>query len=141
MTHGILNAWKRDTRGAAAIEFSFIASFLVFCLIAVVDMGSLVSERSNMRNAMQAGAYYFMMGGDDADEAEATVKRAWGTLPQETRVAASEYCECGDVSVACTATCTDGSAPDVYHKIDIETCFVGILMENCFGVDETIRIR
>ena len=132
---------QTDERGAAAIEFAFVASMLGFILMAVTDVGLLLYERSDMRGAMHAGAYYFVMGGTDNAEAETKVKAAWRTIPEGTTVSATDYCECGDVVSVCTSVCSDQSLPAVYHKISIQTKFNGLLLDTSYTVDETIRVR
>jgi Flp pilus assembly protein TadG len=127
--------------GVASIEFAFIASLLAFILMAVSDIGLFLYERSDMRGALHAGAYYFMMGGDSNAEAEAAVRSAWANIPSGTTISASDYCECGGLVSLCTAICTDGSVPDVYHKISIQTTYDGILFNTSYGIDEAIRIR
>lgn len=132
---------KDNDDGVASIEFAFISTVLAFMLMAIADVGLFLSDRADMRSAMHAGAYYFMMGGDDVAEAEATVKAAWGTLPEGTTISTSDFCECASVEWTCTSTCSDGGAPDVFQKIEIVTTYDGLLFDTSYKIDEEIRVR
>ncbi len=130
-----------EKSGVASIEFAFIASFLAFVMMAVSDVGMFLYQRADMRSAMHSGAYYFMVGGENNTEVEEAVRAAWINMPPNTRIRASEYCECGGVVSICTTTCPDQTVPNVYHKISIDTEYDGILINRSYGIDEAIRIR
>ena len=61
----VLSAFLRKDEGVAAIEFGFIAGFLVLLLVGVADVSQLALTSMRVRYAAEAGATYAAMKGSD----------------------------------------------------------------------------
>ena len=132
---------RRDETGVAAIEFAFISSLLAFTLMAVSDVGTFVFQRNDMVSSMKSGIDYFIKGGSDHDEAAAVIRSSWRSIPQQTTISITTFCECGNTVSACYAVCPDESVPLSYNKITISTLYDGLLFDRVHEIDEELRIR
>lgn len=54
--HNLLNRFKRDERGVAAIEMAGVGAFFIIGLISVTDVGRYAYQTSEVNAAAQAGA-------------------------------------------------------------------------------------
>ena len=59
-------AWLGDARGVAAIEFAFVAPFLLVLLIAVSELGLPIRTELLAQEAVAAGAQYAIQGFNSA---------------------------------------------------------------------------
>jgi Flp pilus assembly protein TadG len=58
---GLRRRWRRDTRGAAAVEFALIAPVLGVLLAGALDFGGVVFVKLRVENAVSAGANYALV--------------------------------------------------------------------------------
>lgn len=61
----LLQRARRDDAGTAAIEFAFIASFLLVLLVGVTDVSRLALTSMRVRYAAEAGATFAAFNGSD----------------------------------------------------------------------------
>lgn len=61
----LANRFKRNQRGASAIEFALITPVILLLLAAVVDFGLLVHNRSTLETAASSAVSYALAKGQD----------------------------------------------------------------------------
>jgi Flp pilus assembly protein TadG len=134
-------SFARDERGVSAVEFALIAPVLMIALLGVVDIGNVVFKRSDMESALRSGVQYFMNGGDDLSKAEDVVTESWTTKPDDVSVIAERFCMCAAVEHACNALCDDDSYPASYNRIRATATFPGVLMDDSYDAQQSVRVR
>ncbi|WP_293901134.1 TadE/TadG family type IV pilus assembly protein [Phenylobacterium sp.] len=65
-------SFRRDTRGATAVEFAFVAPVLCFALLSIVEIGMLGMMSSGLDNAVIEAARRIRTGRDDGATSAAT---------------------------------------------------------------------
>jgi Flp pilus assembly protein TadG len=136
-----IQRFLRDERGVSAVEFALTVPILLISLLGVVDIGTAVYKRSDMEAALRSGVQYFMNGGEEMATAEAVVLDSWTTKPDTMTVVADKLCLCGAVSSSCNALCGDGSTPATYNRIQATALFPGILMDDTYASEQSVRTR
>lgn len=140
MRHMIFR-FARDQRGVSAVEFALVVPVLLISLLGVVDLGNVVYKRSDMESALRAGVQYFMNGGDDLAKAEEVVEASWTTKPDGVTIVAERYCLCGTVAHACNTLCGDDTYPMSFNRISATATFAGVLMEESYETEQSVRVR
>lgn len=106
--------------GSAGVEFGFIAPGLVFLMVASLDLGIGIYQKTQVQSAAQLGAAYAAAKGFNATAITTTVESATSVTVKATP-APSQFCGCasasGVVSCACDAPCPDGSTPGSYVAV------------------------
>ena len=131
----------RDRKGLAGIEFAIVAPVVVILIVGATDVGMLVYNRMDTTSSIQAGAQYFMAGGADAQQALATVRRSWTSMPADTELSIVKTCYCAQVVNLCTVNCADGSLPTAYNIVSAKLTYSGVLLENEYVISEAVRVR
>jgi Flp pilus assembly protein TadG len=131
----------RNKSGAAAVEFALTVPILLFALLGVVDLGRSVYQRADMESALRAGIQYFMNGGSDLTLAQQIVNESWTTKPQGVTVVADQVCFCGTAVSACNAVCSGGAYPVSFNRLSATAVFPGILVDNAYSAQQTVRVR
>ena len=131
----------RDRRGAAAVEFAFLAPVAAALFLGVFDVGKIVYDRTDLHSAVRSGAQYFMAGGDDLAEAAALVEASWTNRPEVAQVGVEECCECAGEDAPCGELCPDGGVPDLMREVSVTAYFPGLFGTYEVNVSETVRAR
>ena len=130
--------------GIAAVEFALIAPFLAILVIGVIDIGRFVSDRGQITRSVQSGVQYFMVGGEDTQTAQAIIKNnlsdALGNRDNST-VAVTQFCQCGDVISICNQNCSDGTVPQSFYRMTLLADHKGILFRRTHQVSDDVRVR
>lgn len=117
--------------GTAALEFALTVPFLVLFLMAVVELGFAMHETMQVYNSVEAGALYASRNGFDSAGISAAVVNASGTSGLTASPAPTQFCGCpqatGVATVTCGSTCTGGTAPGQYIKINAALPHTSIL--------------
>ena len=130
-----------DERGVSAIEFALVVPVLLISLLGVTDIGNVVYGRTDMESALRAGIQYFMNGGDNLAKAEQVVNESWTTKPEGVTIVAERFCLCGTTEHACNALCDDDTYPLSYNRIRATAVMPGILMEDTYQAEQSVRVR
>ena len=122
-------SWRRDRRGASAIEFALALPLLLAFLGGMTDLGLIWRARGRLAEAVDAGSQYAVMTGPAVTAAAvqsaicasaATISSSCGvtTTPAPVVVVAATAPTCGCVAItsgvstltaaACGATCAAG---------------------------------
>jgi len=122
-------SWRRDRRGASAIEFALALPLLLAFLGGMTDLGLIWRARGRLAEAVDAGGQYAVMTGNSVTAAAvqtaicaaaATISSSCGVTntPAPTIVVAATAPACGCISIAagvstltasaCGATCVAG---------------------------------
>ncbi len=113
-------AWLGDARGVAAIEFAFVAPFLVVLLIAVSELGLAIRTELLAQEAVAAGAQYAIQGFNSAGITSA-VQSASPAMSVAASPAPAEFYACPSTSglsrTTQGATCADGQT--ARHFVDV----------------------
>ena len=153
----LAGAFRRDERGAAALELSLLAPVLAGVLLLTVDVGMAVNSRMSIDHVMRVGAETAM-----ADPGQATVQKVLEQAAGQnfTTVAnisyrdslslgsggvfvgATRFCACPAaraVAVACTANCS-GKTPLAFYQLQARNTYSGILLSG-LEMDTTLQVQ
>jgi Flp pilus assembly protein TadG len=131
----------RNDRGAAAVEFAFIAPVLAALMLGVFDLGRMTYDRTDLHAAVRSGAQYFMAGGDDVEAAIRVIEQSWSSRPEMSQVTVEKCCKCAGVDAPCGQLCDDGSVPDIVHELEATAYFAGLFGQYEVSVNEFVRTR
>ncbi|MFC9558686.1 TadE/TadG family type IV pilus assembly protein [Agromyces sp. NPDC056965] len=140
MMRWIRQSRARDDRGAAAVEFAFVAIPLITLLLGIIDFGWIFNQQVSLANAAREAARYYAVNEHDATTA---------TARTSLKTAAESYGEGMAPSIDWSAggvTLTDlcGASPsrvEAVAEIDMPSLtgfFDAILGPDLFGTGETI---
>jgi Flp pilus assembly protein TadG len=127
--HGWLTAFRRDQRGAAAVEFSIISIVLVALLIGIVDFGRTLYIKNQLSFLADRAARSVLLNASVSNADLETTIRA------EFDAGAAE-----DLTINIT---TDVIAGDTYRVMTITypvTLFVPDVVPEAFNLSETRRV-
>lgn len=120
----LARAWFRDIRAVAAVEFALISPVLFMLLAAAVDFGLFNKGRTQLNQAISAGAEYAQLKGTAATAANVqSFIVAASQLSGVTSTATAPACFCiiGDVSsrqlsaeTTCVTLCPDNVSKSTY---------------------------
>lgn len=130
-----------NDRGAAAVEFAFIAPVLAALMLGVFDLGRMTYDRTDLHAAVRSGAQYFMAGGDDVEAAILVIEQSWSSRPEMSQVTVEKCCKCAGVDAPCGQLCDDGSVPDIVHELEATAYFAGLFGQYEVSVNEFVRTR
>jgi Flp pilus assembly pilin Flp len=131
----------RDESGVSAIEFGLVVPMIAGSLLGLVELGTVVFERTDMHGAVRAGAQYIMDGGTDLNQARTVVLTSWTTKPEGAVVNVSKFCLCDEVVHACNTPCSDMSVPEAYTRVEALAVLGGVVYSYGTSADDTVRIR
>lgn len=116
-----------DRSGLAAVELALILPILTLLLAATLNLGMGLHAALEVRNAAQAGAQYAALKGFDATATASAVTSATSLAGISASPAPSQMCGCptatGISTISCSSSCSDGSSPGSYARIDAQTSF------------------
>lgn len=137
-------------RGAAAVEFAFIAPILVLMVVGVADFGMGIFRKMQVQNAAQAGAQYAMLHGFSSSISTAVTAASTFSGISATP-APTQFCGCptssGVTTVACSSTCSDGSISGFYVTVSSQGSYQTMLpypvIPNSFNfsAQSTVRVQ
>lgn len=143
-----IRRFRRDTRGATAVEFALILPVLIVALAGLIDYGLLVYNNNEMENAARSGAQYAMLGDTQAADDAAITAAAYDALRDTSGVTTtiSRSCQCPDgTAVACSGTlCTDDIVPGAYIKVHLHRDYVplfGLVLDNPTDINAEAILR
>lgn len=140
LLHLTRRAWRCDS-GAAAVEFGLLFSVLAALALGIMDLGTIIYDRTDLHSAVRSGAQYFMAGGDDLETAEAIIDESWSSRSSLSEIVVERCCECAGVDAVCGQLCADGSVPDIVHELTAISYIVGVFGQYEVRVNETVRAR
>lgn len=119
--------FRRQERGAAALEFALIAPVLIFGALAAIDVGLSVHENFRIDSSLRAAAEISV---DDpgASVVEATLNDMRG---EDVSWSAQRYCACPETpttSVTCLTTCADDRPTGIFYQIAGELGYQGLFL-------------
>jgi Flp pilus assembly protein TadG len=118
-------------QGNAAVEFSMLAPLLILLAFGAFDYGSAYVEGVRLNGAARAGvqqSLYDSSTWGDTDQAEQSALEEYvghALTPDEVAVmsvsaTADAFCACtAGLTLACTATCPDGSSPGQFVRVSM----------------------
>ena len=141
MLQSFVSRFSSDRRGVAAIEFGLTVPVLLIALLGVVDLSNVVYQRGDLEGALRSGIQYFMNGGDDLVKAKEVVDDSWTQRPEGAVVVAETFCLCGEVVHACNTLCGDKTYPVSYNRLRVTATFQGILTNDTYASEQSVRVR
>lgn len=109
----------RCERGASAIEFAMIGSFLVIVLLNVVDIGLFYYHKMEVTSAVRAGAQYALVSDSPTDQTITTVVTNATNLSDLNVTVNSDLCYCWDGGAAVAIDCSDDCSDSKQYYTDI----------------------
>lgn len=94
----LLKTFQRDERGASAIEFAMIASFLSIILLNAVDISNYMYRQMQITGAVRAGAQYALVNPSNLTDAlvSAVVTNAGTLTGLVVTTDLTDNCGCSD---------------------------------------------
>jgi Flp pilus assembly protein TadG len=128
---GYLRAARRDTRGAAAIEFGIMIPLLSLMVVSVTDIGLAVYRKMQVENAAQAGAQYAIARGFDTTGVSSAVTSATNSTAITASPAPVQFCGCptsaGVSTVSCGTVCAGGAQAGTYAKVSAQATYYTLI--------------
>jgi len=113
--------WCKSDGGNVSLEIAFVLTFLLVLAIGAVDFGRYAMANLSLESATRAGLQYGMQDQAAATEISQIVQAVRddaGDTDGSIGVTARQYCSCpGETELACSASCTDGSYPEMYVEV------------------------
>ncbi|HWU49459.1 MAG TPA: TadE/TadG family type IV pilus assembly protein [Asticcacaulis sp.] len=130
-----------DERGAAIVEFAFVAPLLLLVLAGVIDGAQLLMKQNAMHNGVMSAAQYIMRGGADLNTARAIGYAAWSGHSSSAAVDAQKACYCGGAAGDCSTLCADGSVPEAAVTISATDTAPSWFAPTYISARQQIRVR
>ena len=99
-----------DTRGVAAIEFGFIAPFLLFALVAAADLGIGLLLRMELTSAARVGSQYALVSPQIASDLSDVELASINALPAGSGIL--NFRQGATSTATVIEECVDGTTPD-----------------------------
>jgi Flp pilus assembly protein TadG len=122
---------KRDSNGAAAVEFAFVSIILVMMLIVTTDLSLGFFSYTQVQSAAQTGAQYAAVYGYDSTKISTAVTSATSASGLTATPAPTTFCGCagtaGVTTTACNATCPDTSGAGTYVTVSAARTYTPLI--------------
>lgn len=141
-TGGVLGRFARCRRGASAVEFAMIASFLCIILLNVVDIAIFMFRKMELTSAVRAGAQYALVHDTPTDaNIETVVTNATNTTGMTVTID-SNLCGCEDgTTISCsTGSCASGNI-HYYTSITATMTHSWIFLPGSKSMSSSVTIR
>jgi len=120
-----LARFRRQTRGAAAIELGIIFPFFAILVLGIIEYGMVMFQLMNVNHAAQVGAQFAQLNGFDVASIQNAVNAATGI--GTASVTATQVCGCANgtaisPTTACPPpqnTCAGGLTAGAYVTVTI----------------------
>lgn len=120
---GIANKFRQfwsSTAGVAATEFALVSPIFVILTLGIIDVGTAVFERFELKTAARVGAEYALTNLTDVDGITDAVVRATNHESQSISVTVFTFCECTfEETFVCTETCDNGETPRKFVTVRV----------------------
>lgn len=104
----LLRAFRRNDRGAIAVEFAIIGPLLMIALVPVIDLGVGFYRNMQVQSAAQRAAVYATVRGYDPAAIAQVIETSRGGV--SAYPSPRQFCACpgssGLTEVTCSATCS-----------------------------------
>ncbi len=126
----VVSIW-RDRRGAAAVEFAFLAPALLFVFMAVSELAMAIHASQQVGNAARAGGEYAAIPGNSANSSGISTAVTSAVSRPVTATVTSPYCGCptttGITAQTCNTTCsTAGQTTGTYVSVTAQIAYNSI---------------
>jgi Flp pilus assembly pilin Flp len=137
----LLRKFLRHCGGASAIEFAIISPILAGLTIYGFDTWQLINRKQDMHAAINAGAHYYMGGGDDDPTGQSIGLSGWPNKPGDGQMIISRACSCAGAGSDCNTLCpATQQAPEIHITLTAKTQWNGI-HPMALSEAETVRVR
>ncbi|MDI7776561.1 pilus assembly protein [Asticcacaulis sp. EMRT-3] len=130
-----------DERGAAMVEFAFIAPLLLLVLAGIIDGAQLLINQNAMHNGVMSASQYIMRGGNNLSTAKAIGYSAWSGHSSSASVDAQKACYCGGAAGDCSSLCTDGTVPEAAVTISASDTVPSWFAPYSISAQQQVRVR
>lgn len=140
-------AFRRNERGASAIEFAMVATFMSIVLLNIVDIAIFTFHKMEITGAVRAGAQYALVDTETVTDALVRgVVEDSSSLDSLVVTIDSNLCGCSDgASFACDSgtSCGSGTSGRVhgYTKIDASYTHTWIFYPGTTSITAQSTIR
>ncbi|HEX8234095.1 MAG TPA: hypothetical protein VF559_12220 [Caulobacteraceae bacterium] len=135
-----LQAFARDDRGNAIVEFGLIAPMIVGVIVLIGQTAVLGYSMLGMRNAVHSGAMYVMGGSRSVNDIKAVMAGSWSNKPSNSTMSVTQYFKCGTADGTEGVLCADNKLPAQYFRVRAQANFGGVWDHN-YGISEVVRVR
>lgn len=135
----LASRFRRNCEGVAAVEFAITAPLFGLLIVGIATIALDIKERSNAREAIRAGAHAVMNGEEDLTIVQQVVVYALGDESDTISVNVTRAARC-DGTATTSETCSDGSAPQEFITIDLNTAADAVL-QGSSDIQDSIEVR
>jgi hypothetical protein len=118
--------FRKSAAGSAGVEFGFVAPGLIFLMVASLDLGLGIYQKTQVQNAAQMGAAYAAAKGFNEAAITAAIESATALAVKATP-APNQFCGCpgesGVVACPCDAPCPGGGSPGSYVSVSAQATY------------------
>lgn len=128
----------RDERGAAALEFAFLAPFLAVAFAGIVDLSYNIYVKSTLTSVARIGAHYAATYPDDTAGVSSVVAQSWTLGTPSPTVSAVKVCECDGAAATCGSTCSGGAVMRSLMRVTLTRTYTTLLSSTYFVRPSTL---
>lgn len=136
----VLERFKRDRSGAAAVEAALIVPVLVAVLVFGSEAYLLSRAKGDMRAGVDAAAQLAMTGSRDTAALRQSILTAWKAKPTDASAAVTRFCECAGAAAACTP-CPDASPASILFRLQARGTFSSPVFGQTLQHTQVVRVR
>lgn len=149
----ILRDVLRENDGVSATEFALLAPLLIFCILAMADLGLAISERMTIGHILRAGAQSatedvglarvdLLLRATAAKNMTVAAAAAAGT---DTSLALTvrRICACAtqpSVELACSTTCAQNAPTQIYYILSGTKTYAGLILPR-FSQSKSLEVQ
>jgi Flp pilus assembly protein TadG len=123
------------------MEFALIAPLLATLLMVGADTWLNISQKEDMRTALQSGARYYQTGGSDDATAQLVAQQAWPSKPADGAVSVARSCTCGTTPADCSTLCPGSNPTSVFLTLTAQGTFTGLIQSRVMSQSDVVRVR
>lgn len=131
--------FRRNCEGVAAVEFAITAPLFGLLIVGIATVALNITERSNVREAIRAGAHAVMNGEEDLAVVQQIVVYALGDESDAISVNVGRTLRCDGVANI-AQICASGGIPEEFITINLSTD-QDVSLQNGSDIHESIEVR
>lgn len=139
----------QNDSGAAGVEFALIAPMISVVLLGIASGWSFFLQDSNMRDAVEVAAKYYIQGGTSDTTSLSFANASWVNKPADGSISVNRSCICVSTTVSCGTgvVCSDNTVPQIKMTITATSTWSNLYAQNVYPLSlslsesEVVRVR
>jgi Flp pilus assembly pilin Flp len=138
----ILARFGKNRDGVAAVEFAIVSIVLAGLVVAMGEGWQLATQQTAAKNAVSAGAMYYLQGGASDTAARDFALSAWPNRPNNADISIQRSCDCAGTSWTCSTLCSGGLiSPRIQITLTAQMTYQDGIVMQPINATEVVRVR